>query len=368
MIRHGYQPRHAAPRGRVRRSVALGILATTGVAAVMLSASGPAVAQEPDVAGWWNAANLGDPAPAPPTPPDVKEDDLLVQGSNAAPAGALGTQPASSQAVAAVSYDLAATDLVGSLTLTIDGSPPPSVSVAVCRATESFASQQNGPWADAPPYDDKGCVSGKLQDDKVVFANMSRLVANGRLAVVVLPGPLDRVVFKSPGAESLEVRHGTGVGAAAPPLGSGTAAAPGGDSGNTIAPPPASSSGGTPPAPTTPELPPASTTETPDSGTAPVVAPQQPGSAPAAQSQPVADDSGLSTGARRAIALAVIGLEVLGYLLLMRAPAAAPVPVVAAAGGRLRAPDRLAGAGPRAATVGGVGRFRRERTAAAPHL
>lgn len=366
-----YRGRHAAPHTRLRRSIALGVIATSAVAAVLMGGTGPAAAQAPDVAGWWNAANVGDPAPAPPTPPDVKDDDLLVQGSNAAPAGAIGAEPASSQAVAAVAYDLGPTDLVGDLTLTIDGTPPPSVSVAACRATEPFAPMQNGPWSQAPAYDDKGCVAGKLTDDKVVFASMSKLVANARLAVVLVPGPLDRVVFKNPGNESLTVQHGTGVGAAAPPLGSGTATGPGAAGDKTIAPPASASGGGAPqPPPSTPDLPGASSaTGTPDSGTPPVVAPQQqPGANPAAQSQPVAASSDLSTGARRAIALAVIALEVLGYLLLMRSPAAPAVPVMATAGGRLRPPDRTAGGGPRVATIGGVGRFRRERTGVAPHL
>src|SRR6059058_1862167 len=94
-----------------------------GLGLVTLCWPGAAAAQEPDVAAWWNAANLGDPAPAPPAPPDVNPGDLFVQGSNTAPSvGApVGSGPSSAQAVAGLAFDLEPTDTVGPLTLSIDG-------------------------------------------------------------------------------------------------------------------------------------------------------------------------------------------------------------------------------------------------------
>ncbi len=122
-----------------------------------------------------------------------------------------------------------------------------------------------------------------------------------------------------------------------------------------------------------PDLPGAATGSVSQPDAAPVVAPSQaPASAAPVAAQPAAASSGLDTGARRAIALAVIALEVLGYAWLQRArdPALAPAAagaVTAASGGRLRPPDRATTRGATPA-LGGVGRFRQERRGAAPHL
>ncbi len=79
------------PRGA--RAVALGCLATTAVAAVMLMGVDSASAQQPDVSAWWNSANLGDPAPEPPMPPDVAEGDLLVAGLERGAGGHARSEP-----------------------------------------------------------------------------------------------------------------------------------------------------------------------------------------------------------------------------------------------------------------------------------
>jgi hypothetical protein len=281
--------------------------------------------------------------------------------------------------VSALSFDLQPTDLVGALTLQIDGSPPPQVSVAACQATETFTTSDNGPWAQAPAYADDACVQGKKKGDAVVFADAGTLVNDGRLAVVVLPGPLDRVVFKKPTDAALTVQHGTGVGGAAPPLGTGTATGPetGGGSGG---PPPATgggapassgASGGStiaPPVSDSSSLPGESTASGSDA--APVVAPPDQSTSATPPATAAAASSGLSTGSRRAIALAVIALEVLGFLLLRRKSAAGVVPAATAgvAAGRLRAPDRMAPTAGGAERTGGVGRFRRDRHGPAPQL
>jgi hypothetical protein len=369
-----YNGRHRAPADRqvIRRAGALGLLASTSVTAVMFIAPAPVSAQSPDRVAWWNSANLGDPAPAPPAPPDVADGDLLVQGSNTAAAvpDPLGGAPASSQAVAGLQFDLPPTALVGALTLTIDGSPPPQVSVVACKAKETFTSADNGPWSEVPPYDGDACVPGKLKGNDVVFTGVDKLVAPDRLGVLLLPGPVDRVVFKPPNDKTLVVKDSGGIGAAAPPIGAGTGSTTvGGGAGSSGT----ASVGGSAvaPAPTV-GLPDSGTTTTPGAPAdqAPVVAGSDTGTGtPVASQTPAAADSGLSTRDRRIIALIVIAAEVLGYALLMRNRAPAPAALAAApavAGGRLRAPDRLAGA--RAEGVGGVGRFRRERQGLAPHL
>ena len=360
--------------GRVaQRAAALGILATTSVAAVMFVATAPVAAKAPDTVAWWNASNLGDPQPTPPAPPDVADGDLLVQGSNpGAIPNPLAAAPATSQAVAGVAFDLPTAALVGDLTLQIDGSPPPQVSVVACRATEPFTSTENGPWPEVPPYDGDACVPGKLKGSDVVFADVSKLVLHDALRVLILPGPVDRVVFKPPNDDTLEVSDSGGLGAAAPPVGAGTG-------GNTVGGGAGSSGtasvGGSAvaPAPTV-DLPSTdTTTSTGADAPAPVVAGTDTGTGtPVAAQTPAASDSGLSTHDRRIIALIVIAAEVLGYALLMRnrAPVAAPAAVAATvAGGKLRAPDRWAGSRAGAAAgSSGVGRFRRERVGPAPHL
>jgi hypothetical protein len=356
-----------------RRRLAAWLLATCGAASVSaLCWPGPAVAQEPDVASWWSAANVGDPAPAPPAPPDVKEGDLLVQGSNPAPVpgSPIGSAPGGAQAVAGLAFDLQPTDIVGALTLKMDGAAPPQVSVVACRATERFTHVENGPWPRVPGYDADACVPGALKDDKVVFADVAKLVRDAQLAVVLLPGPVDRVVFAKPGSDALDVTHAGGVGAQAPSFGSGTdngpAPAGGGRSGGGAVGAPA---GPGPSAPT--ELPPAAVPDN-GAGVPPVVAGDAPAPAPTATpaaATPVAAHGGMSTATRRWLALAVIALEVLGFGWVIRSPDPSRLPQVAgaaAAGGRLRPPDRVAGG--RIAAVGGVGRFRRERQSPAPRI
>src|SRR4051812_32841260 len=218
----------------VRRRAAAWLLAVGCAAGVAtLCWPGAAVAQEPDVAAWWSSANLGDPAPAPPAPPDVSPGDLLVQGSNTAPSpGApIGAAPAGSQAVAGLEFDLQPTDIVGALTLKLDGTAPPQVSVVACRATERFTNVENGAWTRVPSYDANACVPGALKGDTVVFADAAKLVLDAQLSVLLLPGPVDRVVFAKPGPTALDVTHAGGVGAKAPAFGSGTVGGAGGAGG-----------------------------------------------------------------------------------------------------------------------------------------
>jgi hypothetical protein len=327
-----------------------------------------AAAQEPNVTAWWNSANLGDPAPAPPAPPDVNAGDLLVQGSNTAPAPGppVGSAPGSAQAVAGLEFDLDPTDVVGGLTLGIDGTAPPQVSVVACRATERFTDVENGPWTRVPAYDANACAAGVINDGKVVFADIGKLVQDAQLAVVLLPGPVDRVVFAKPGDNALQVTHAGSVGAGAPAFGSGVGGGGGVGGAAMGGGPPASgpAAGG----PTGVDLPP-STTSSSDAGVPPVVAGNSSATTTAPATTAVAARRGLSTPARRWIALLVIALEVVGFVALARVPDPAAVPLATAApaaGGRLRPPDRWNAGRGRVATVGGVGRFRRERQAPAP--
>ena len=351
------------------RTAAAGLLAATSTAAVVVLLTGAAQAQAPDTAAWWSAANVGNGAPAPPAPPDVPSGDLLVQGSNAlasVPTTPLTNAPASSQAVAGLTFQLPANATVGALTLQIDGSPPSGVSIVACRATQNFAAEENGAWSDVPPADCTQTSQPKLTGSKLVFDDISKLAQSTELSVVLLPGALDRVVLKKPDAGALEVTTAGALGTSAPAFGTGSNAGPAGP-GGAAAQPVAAVGGGSvlpPPSAASPAVAP------------PVIAPTaagaQPGTQNAAATTAAPGSGGLSTTQRRVLAGVVIAAELLGFLLLMadrdveRLALGAAVP--AAAGGRLRPPDRVARSAGPAATWAGVGRFRSERVGPPPRL
>lgn len=359
---------------RVRRTVAAGALAlgaSLGVVALMVPS---ARAQAPDVVAWWNAANVGNGSPPPPTPPDVASGDLLVQGSNAAPAppvaGVTGA-PISSQAVAGLLFDLPDGAQVGNLTLAIDGTPPPSVTIVACKATQVFAAEDNGVWTDVPPSDCSATVPATVDGTNLVFTDMSKLVTGSRLAIVLLPGSVDRVVLKKPADDALAVTTLGGFGSSAAPFGTGTNAGPQ-PSGGGVAQPVAPVGGSA-------VLPPSdSTASTSASAAPPVVAT---GSNAAAATAPVAKSEaagsgGLTTSQRRALAAVIIGLEMLGFLLLRGDEGVEAVALGGAAagagaglvGGRLRPPDRGRDSVAAASAVAGIGRFRVARQGRAPRL
>lgn len=362
---------------RARRTSAL-LLAAVGSTAVVALLVAPANAQAPDIAAWWNAANVGNGAPAPPPPPDVAAGDLLVQGSNgngSAPALPISGAPATSQAVAGLTFELPDGATVGALTLTLDGNAPPSApTIVACKATSAFFAEENGAWSDVPPSDCSQTSSPKLSSDgkSLVFDDIGKLVTGGRLSIVLIPGAVDRVVIKKPDDSALTVTTAGGLGASAPPLGTGTNAGP---SGSGSASQPVAPVGGTSVLP--PAAGGASVPVVP-----PVVAPSQPATSSGQATQPVASSGastgtgGLSTTQRRVLAGFVIGLELLGFLLLMGdrdverlalGPAAA-AGGAGAVGGRLRPPDRGRQVAAAASSVGGVGRFRTERRGKAPRL
>lgn len=355
-------------------AVALAALGSSAVVALLVT---PANAQAPDVAAWWSAANVGNGAPAPPAPPDVPAGDLLVQGSNgngSAPALPISGAPATSQAVAALSFDLPDGASVGALTLTIDGTAPPSApTIIACKATKKFFAEENGPWTNVPPSDCSQTSTPKLSSDSktLVFDDISKFLGDGQLSIVLLPGAVDRVVIKKPDDSALSVMTAGGLGAAAPPLGTGTTGGPA-----------ASGFGSQPQAPVggTSVLPPAGSGGS-EAIAPPVVAPSQPATTgqatqPVAAAQASSGTGGLSTTQRRVLAGFVIALELLGFLLLMgdrdverlALGSAAAGGAAGAVGGRLRPPDRGRQLGATAGGIAGVGRFRTERQGKAPKL
>ena len=164
----------------------------------------PARADAPRDQGWWTATNPGGLPTAPPAPPDVPGNDLLIQGGG-------GGAPT---AFAAVLYELSPGTTVSNLTLTIapNSAMTPSTTLQICPLLQPINHpEQGGPMSDAPPYNCAHKVTAAPgADAKSYQFNAADLVSNGLLAVAILPsGPVDRVVLSAPDANSLTTQQGS---------------------------------------------------------------------------------------------------------------------------------------------------------------
>ena len=159
----------------------------------------PAQAQGAQAQGWWSAVHRA-ALPAPPTPPDVAADDLLLQGGDPArllPAGAVDQTPSPS-AYAALRFATPAGSTVGSLTLTV-ASGAQAADVRAYPAKGGWVPAQGGAIEDAPAPDLTRFSVGVLTGTTLVFRDVGRLVADdGTLSIVLLPGAADRLVVHPP--------------------------------------------------------------------------------------------------------------------------------------------------------------------------
>jgi hypothetical protein len=297
------------------------------------------------VTAWWTATSPGHGVPGLPGSPDVSGHQLLVQGSNAVPSlSLLGSAPTSSQAVSAVRWTLPAGRRAASVQVKLAGQAPPAVSIEACQITSSFKPVSGGPYSQVPSFTCAHAVDASLKGSTVTFTGVGRLAKHHVLSILLVPGPLDRVVIAPPSASALTLAKPTaktpkptkpttpptssGGGSQAGSGGSGPASSTptGGGSGGFTAPaPPGNSSVAAPPA----------------KGQPPQVAGSGSGtSAPSTASNPAADVLP-APGWRRVVAWLVIAAEVLGFALLQL---------------RRKQPVLVDGAGGR-----GIGRFVRER-------
>lgn len=204
----------------------LGPLAAAGVLAGLLA--GPFVAlgyaDAPTSQGWWSSANQG---VQPPAPPDVPEDGLLVQGGAARPLApgvpTVGGTPAagvSTQALSALTFAVPSGAVVESLVLKLAGDPPASTTVFACAITGPYRPAQNGEFAKRPPYDCARNSVPKLDPAKGTLSfssDLTGLVQNGSLSLMLVPGDVDRIILQKPGATALVLRRsGTGAPGTAP--------------------------------------------------------------------------------------------------------------------------------------------------------
>lgn len=320
------------PTGR-RPAVVLALSAVLVPATALLPSA--AQAQAPTAQGWWTSL---------PAPPDVGADDLLLQGGDPARAlpdtGELDRSP-SPTALAALRFVVPPDATVGALVLPVAAGARVA-DVRVYPAASPWSPAQGGGMADAPALDPTRYAAGALDPTgtALVFADAGRLVPeDGRLSLVLVPGPLDRVVVHRPGPLALAVVR-AGPSGAPSPVPVAVAGSPGVGPGVVVAAPPF-----TPVAPPAPaEALPAAPVVVPPAAPAPVAA-----AAPSGPRRLVADDR------RTRVVLAVEALLLLATFGLLGQ-------------GPLAALARTTGVPVVTRTARGVGRFAREREGPPPRL
>lgn len=340
------------------------------LAAIGLVAGGWLVAAPADAApassiddvGWWARVHQEPTLGGLLAPPDVEEGQLLVEGT-----------PEGATAIAAVRATLpeGATNPV--LTLPTASAVGAEAAVLLaCQTGSGWTGAHAGAWDAKPSPDCTQSVQGLVAEDgsSVSFA-LAPLQFGDQVDVVLTPGVVDgaegapssafRIVFEGPDVSSIEVTEGTATGSGppppiGPPVSFDTSPPPAigaGSSGGSFTPPAPSSGGEVALPPVRAALP---ETEQGATATAPIAQAQQPLAAPALA----------ATGGSDGRLLGVIVVLAAGALLywssqqpvpqrqlLSRFASAAPHPVDV-----VPAPE----------TVGGLGRFRRERTGAARRL
>lgn len=195
------------------RRLLIGLVTGAAVSVVASAALLPGTAQAdqvltvgPTAAGWWSAARPDSAVPAV-APPDVGAAELHVAGSNAStPLPSALPARVGPAAVAALAFDLPEGASVGGLRLRLSGTVPPLATVTACRALTPFSAEWAGAWADAPAYDCAEAGASRLgADGSLVVDGLERLRRGTLLAVVLVPGPLDRLVLAPPGPDALSL-------------------------------------------------------------------------------------------------------------------------------------------------------------------
>jgi hypothetical protein len=185
----------------MRRRLALLGLALLVLGASMLASPSSADAGTVTKAAWWYKARTGNPAtvvppqagpvpappattPAPPTPgpPSVPEGSLLVEGT-----------AAGADAIAAMTFSMAATESAPSLTITPSDTSavPPDAVILACRAAVAWVApdQRPGAWEDKPLVACDQSVQGIPADDGTITFALAPLCQQcAELDVILVPG------------------------------------------------------------------------------------------------------------------------------------------------------------------------------------
>lgn len=295
-------------------------------------------------AGWWWKAQSG-LLTTVPGPPGVEEGQLVVQST-----------PDGAQAIAAVGAVLADghTDPVLTLDVASAGGEAAAI-VLACRAGSAWVGAHAGRWDTRPDVDCATSVAGTPSEDGTqwTFA-LAPLQVDDQLSVVLVPGTLPdaeihpsfNLVFEAPTASSVATTGDSRSRSSVPPLtdstdGPGASVDPSGGSSSTSAPgvrvaPPAASS------PVVTEAP----------AVVPIEPLDDPGPAPSPPAPVGQQAAAAAIEAPEARTLA----RVVGGVVLLAGLAGAAVSLTSA---------RAAGAAatPEAPVLGGLARFRTERTA-----
>jgi hypothetical protein len=191
-----------------RRSLLASVgLAVFGLALLVAPVAGAEESNRIVDRGWWWRVQSGLLVPMP-APPGVEEGQLVVQSS-----------PEGAQAIAAVSAVLAdgQTDPTLVLDVATDGGGATAV-VLACRAGSAWVGTDAGRWDSRPQVDCATSVTGVVSEDgsQWTFA-LSPLEEDGRVDVVLVPGrladaelaPTFNLVFEEPTGASVTTTAGT---------------------------------------------------------------------------------------------------------------------------------------------------------------
>jgi hypothetical protein len=204
------------------------LVATLAALPAVLLVPAAAQAQSADAQGWWNELHQTG-APAPPAPPDLADNDLLLQGGDAfslLPSGTVD-MPAQPSALAALRFTVDPAASVGALTLSVAAGAK-AMAVRAYPTAPTWKAEQNGAYAEAPKPDLVRFADGALSADglSLVFPDISRLeTEGGSLSFVIYPGAADRVVIHHPDAKALTVTPASAPGVV-PAAGAPAPAAP----------------------------------------------------------------------------------------------------------------------------------------------
>lgn len=347
---------------RILRSAAR-VVSAVGLVAGGWLAIGPAEAEPAssvDDLGWWSRINQDPALGGVLVFPDVTPGQLLVEGT-----------PEGATAIAALRATLP--EGTGSPVLTLQAASAVGAEAAVllaCQSGSGWTGAHAGSWDAKPSPDCSKSVQGIPSEDGTSWSfALAPLQLADQIDVVLTPGAVAegggassafRVVFERPDVAAIEVSESTTAPPALPPV-----SMPGGGSSPTASPSIGGGSGPSFSMPSTPSAsqvaPPAVRAALPDAeqgatATAPSVRARQPLAAPTLA----------ATGGSDGRLLGVV--VVLGALALLYWSSQQPVPqrqLLSRFASGATAASEVPETAP---TVGGLGRFRRERTGAARRL
>lgn len=350
--------------GNVLRSAARAVAAAGLIAGAWLVAApaGADPASSVDDFGWWARANQEPTLGGVLVPPDVEEGQLLVEGTPEGATAIAAVRATLPEGTANPVLNLQAASAVGA----------ESAVLLACQSGSGWTGVHAGAWDAKPSPDCSKSVQGIPSEDGATWTFALGPVQFGdQVDIVLTPGTVPgadgvssafRVVFEEPDVTAFEVSEGAAPAPVVPPV-----SMPGGDGGGFSTPP--SIGGGSSTPSFTPPSPSSGTQLAPPPVRAalPEVEQGATATAPAVQAaQPLVAPSLAATGGNDGRLLGVVVVLAAGALLYWSSQQ--PVP-------ERQLLSRFASSAPQtsvvaeaSSTLGGLGRFRRERTDAARRL